>query len=70
MDRFQLLDEMVVYQRARTVSRELTPELIAWGKPLFKALLEGAATEELRILANSYLRHLEYESRAYDSSSG
>jgi len=61
MDKLDLLEEMVKFQEARADEGHLTPELIARGHVLFKALEESAETTELRNLARSYRRHLTYE---------
>ena len=52
---------MVSFQQERTRKGELTLEMMARGKYLFKALEERAETRELQLLAESYRRHLEHE---------
>ncbi len=61
MSKVDLLEEMVRFQEKRKITGYLTPKLIAEGIPLFKALRDQADSQELRILSQSYLRHLQYE---------
>jgi hypothetical protein len=61
MDKLALLEEMVRFQQERSRNGELTLEMIARGKYLFKALEERAETQELQLLARSYRRHLDHE---------
>jgi hypothetical protein len=61
MDKLALLEEMVSFQQERSRRGELTIEMMARGKHLFKALEERAETRELQLLAKSYRRHLEHE---------
>ncbi len=68
MDKVELLEEMVNFQKERTQIGELTLDLILRGKHLFKLLEENAETEELRILTRSYRRHLEHELSAKNYS--
>ena len=63
MDKIQLLEAMVDFQETRTAEGKLTPELIAYGLVLFKALTENAETPELKTLSRSYYRHLTYEAQ-------
>lgn len=64
MDRLELIEEMVRFQEERTRLGELTPELIAHGQILFKALENSAETDELRDLSRTYRRVLSSEARA------
>lgn len=61
MDKLALLEEMVRFQQERSRVGELTVEMMARGKYLFKALETRAETQELQLLAKSYRRHLEHE---------
>jgi predicted RNA-binding protein YlxR (DUF448 family) len=61
MDKLALLEEMVRFQQERSERGDLTPEMMSRGRYLFKALEEKAETEELRLLARSYRRHLDHE---------
>ncbi|NDD91042.1 hypothetical protein EBZ37_03030 [bacterium] len=61
MDKLALLEEMVRFQQERSERGELSQEMMNRGKYLFKALEEKAETQELRLLARSYRRHLEFE---------
>jgi len=61
MDKLALLEEMVRFQTERSRRGTLTLDMVARGKYLFKALEERAETEELRSLARSYRRHLDFE---------
>ena len=61
MDKLGLLEEMVRFQQERSRAGDLTVEMMARGKYLFKALETRAETQELRALAKSYRRHLEAE---------
>jgi hypothetical protein len=63
MDKQELLAEMVKYQQDR-VDFGLTAYGIMRGKILFKALKSVAETPELYDLSNSYLKHLEEESKS------
>lgn len=68
MDKLELLEEMVKFQEKRSHLGRLTPQMMVEGKVLFRALELAAETEELRILARSYRRHLEYELADYSRS--
>lgn len=72
MDKVELLDEMVNFQKERTQRGQLTLDLVLKGRHLFKLLEENAETEELRTLTRSYRRHLdhEYATMTQQSSSG
>jgi hypothetical protein len=61
MDRLELLDEMVKFQQERSTTGYLTPKMMVEGIVLFKALEDNAISKELRLLAGSYHRHLQYE---------
>ena len=61
MNKLELLEEMVNFQEERSKFGKLTHEMMMRGKYLFKALEEVADTQELKILARSYRRHLEFE---------
>lgn len=61
MDKLALLEEMVRFQEQKSAVGELSPEMMKQGRILFKALEDSAETEELRILARSYRRHLDLE---------
>lgn len=61
MNKLELLEEMVAFQEERTRHGELTFEMMNKGKYLFKSLEEVADTQELKLLARSYRRHLEFE---------
>ncbi len=65
MDKLGLMEEMVRFQETRSSIGHLTPEMMLNGKVLFKALTEAAETKELKLLAGSYCRHLEYEYQEY-----
>ena len=61
MSKLELLEEMVRFQEERSGIEELSPSMMVRGKTLFRALEQTAETDELRLLARSYRRHLEYE---------
>ncbi len=61
MNKLELLEEMVRFQELRSATGELSPESMRRGRLLFKALEDHAETEELRVLARSYRRHLDLE---------
>ncbi|MBU6375328.1 MAG: hypothetical protein KGQ59_04990 [Bdellovibrionales bacterium] len=61
MDKLALLEEMVRFQQERSERGALSLQMMNRGKYLFKALEEKAETQELRLLARSYRRHLEFE---------
>lgn len=61
MSKIELLEEMVRFQEERSANGSLTITKMVRGKILFRALEINAETEELRLLASSYRRHLEHE---------
>ena len=61
MNILELLDEMVRFQQERSTTGHLTPKMMAEGIVLFKALEDNAISKELKLLAGSYHRHLQYE---------
>ncbi|MCM2280199.1 MAG: hypothetical protein NDJ89_19195 [Oligoflexia bacterium] len=61
MGKLDLLEEMVRFQEERSRLGSLTLPMMVRGKILFKALEQNAETQELRLLARSYRRHLEFE---------
>ena len=61
MNKIELLEEMVRFQEERSASGKLTATMMVRGRILFRALESHAETEELRLLASSYRRHLEHE---------
>lgn len=61
MDMIQVMQEMVEFQQIRTKTGHLTIELIRKGLPLFKRLMDSATTDELRVFASSYYKHLQKE---------
>jgi hypothetical protein len=61
MSKIELLEEMVQFQEERTTKGQLSLTLMVRGKILFRALETHAETDELRLLASSYRRHLEHE---------
>lgn len=61
MSKIELLEEMVRFQEERTAKGNLTELMMVRGKILFRALELNAETDELRLLAGSYRRHLEHE---------
>lgn len=70
MDKVQLLEEMMAFQSERSKSEKLSLKLMIQGRVLFRALEQRAETEELRILAKTYRRHLKFELEAYHKASG
>jgi hypothetical protein len=58
MDRLDLLEEMVRYQEQRSNEKSLTLKIIYDGLALFKLISETCETPELRLLSQSYHRHL------------
>jgi len=64
LNKLELLEEMVNFQEERSKRGRLTSVMMTRGKYLFRALEEVADTQELKILARSYRRHLEYELQA------
>jgi Tfp pilus assembly protein PilN len=61
MSKMELLEEMVRYQDERSLKGKLTLTMMVRGRILFQALEMNAETDELRLLASSYRRHLEHE---------
>jgi hypothetical protein len=61
MNKIELLEEMVRFQEDRSAKGHLTLTMMVRGRILFKALETYAETDELRLLASSYRRHLEHE---------
>jgi hypothetical protein len=61
MSKIELLEEMVRFQEERTSKGGLNLTMMVRGKILFLALELHAETEELKLLASSYRRHLEHE---------
>lgn len=61
MEKVELLEEMVRFQEERSRLGQLSPRLMREGRHLFQALENAAETQELRLLAGSYRRHLEIE---------
>jgi len=61
MNKMELLEEMVRFQEDRSKKENLTLTMMVRGKILFSALERNAETDELRLLASSYRRHLEHE---------
>lgn len=68
MSKIELLEEMVRFQEERSQKGQLTPLMMIRGKILFQALELNSETDELRILAGSYRRHLEHEIKHAKSS--
>ncbi len=52
---------MVRFQEERSKKDNLSLTMMVRGKILFRALETTAETDELRLLASSYRRHLEHE---------
>ncbi len=65
MDKLELLEEMVRFQEERSRLGHLTLQMIIRGRYLFNALEKASETNELRLLAKSYRRHLEFELIAF-----
>jgi hypothetical protein len=61
MSKIELLEEMVSFQEDRSSKGQLSITMMVRGKILFRALENHAETDELRLLASSYRRHLEHE---------
>ena len=61
MSKIELLEEMVRFQEERSAKGALSLTLMVRGRILFRALESHAETDELRLLASSYRRHLEHE---------
>ena len=61
MNKMELLEEMVRFQEERSKKDNLRLTMMVRGKILFRALETTAETDELRLLASSYRRHLEHE---------
>ena len=61
MSKIELLEEMVRFQEERTAKGSLTLTIMVRGRILFRALETHAETDELRLLASSYRRHLDHE---------
>ncbi len=65
MDKLELLEEMVRFQEERSRLGHLTLTMMVRGRYLFSALEKASETNELRLLARSYRRHLEFELTAF-----
>jgi hypothetical protein len=61
MDKMELLEEMVRFNDSRSQGEKMSLAVMIQGRILFKALELLAQTQELRLLAGSYRKHLEYE---------
>jgi hypothetical protein len=61
MNKIELLEEMVRFQEERSSKGKLSLTMMVRGRILFRALETHAETDELRLLASSYRRHLEHE---------
>lgn len=61
MDKMELLEEMVRFNDSRSKGEKMSLALMIQGRILFKALELMAQTQELRLLAGSYRKHLEHE---------
>ncbi len=61
MNKMELLEEMVRFQEERSKKDNLSLTMMVRGRILFRALELTAETDELRLLASSYRRHLEHE---------
>lgn len=61
MDKIDLLKELASFQKERVKMGRLTLQLIVRGKILFKILEETAITDDLKKLAKTYKRYLDYE---------
>ena len=61
MSKIELLEEMVRFQEERSSKGKLTLNMMVRGRILFRALELTSETDELRLLASSYRRHLEHE---------
>lgn len=61
MNKIELLEEMVRFQEERSAKGKLSLTMMVRGRILFRALESHAETDELRLLASSYRRHLEHE---------
>ena len=61
LSKIELLEEMVRFQEERTAKGKLTLNMMVRGRILFRALESSSETDELRLLASSYRRHLEHE---------
>ena len=61
MNKIELLEEMVRFQEERSSKGALSLIMMVRGRILFRALEDFAETDELRLLASSYRRHLEHE---------
>jgi hypothetical protein len=60
LDMMLLLEEMVKYQEQKPKDKELVFSMVR-GVILFTALEQKCNTDELRLLAGSYKRHLQHE---------
>lgn len=60
LDMPALLEEMIKYQEQNPKDKALTFSMVR-GIILFTALSQKCNTEELRLLATSYVRHLQHE---------
>ncbi len=61
MGKIELLEEMVRFQEERSEKGKMSLTVMVRGRILFRALETHAETDELRLLASSYRRHLEHE---------
>ena len=65
MHKSDLLEEMVRFQEERSAKGALSALMMVRGRILFSALERVAETEDLRLLASSYRRHLETELKEF-----
>jgi hypothetical protein len=68
MSKMELLEEMVRFQEDRSQRDQLSLTMMVRGRILFRAIEINAETEELRLLASSYRRHLEHEIEVHSRS--
>ncbi|MFZ9596545.1 MAG: hypothetical protein ACO3A2_10760 [Bdellovibrionia bacterium] len=57
----ELLNEVIAFQNERKKTESLTLKAIVFGQVLFSALEQRAEIAELKQLARSYRRHLQFE---------
>ncbi len=69
MGKVELLEEMVRFQEERG-SKDMSLTMMVRGRILFRALEINAETDELRLLASSYRRHLECEIETHMKKTG
>ena len=66
MTKLELMEEMILFQKERSRMGYFTWPMIIRGQLLFKMIEESAETQEMKLLANSYLEYFNFEITNYE----